>query len=81
MYPSLLWSDFTRLNHIKSLTMLEQKRAYDNYQQLLLQEYMTRQLQLQMQMVYSLENLKTLQKMHMLIQDSRLHLMLSLRSL
>jgi len=49
MYPSLLWSEFTRLNHIKSLTMLEQKRAYDNYQQELLQEYMTRQLQLQMQ--------------------------------
>jgi len=49
MYPSLLWSEFTRLNHINSLTMLEQKRAYDNYQQELLQEYMTRQLQLQMQ--------------------------------
>jgi hypothetical protein len=49
MYPSLLWSEFVRLNHIKSLTMLEQKRAYDNYQQELLQEYMTRRLQLQMQ--------------------------------
>ena len=49
MYPSLLWSEFVRLNHIKSLTLLEQKRAYDAYQQTLLQEYMMRQLQLQMQ--------------------------------
>lgn len=49
MYPSLLWSDFVRLNHIKNLNLIEQKRTYDRYQQELLQEYMTRQLQLQMQ--------------------------------
>ena len=49
MYPSMLWSEFVRLNHIKSLTLLEQKRAYDAYQQTLLQEFMMRQQQLQMQ--------------------------------
>ena len=49
MYPSFLWSEFVRLNHIKSLTLLEQKRAYDAYQQTLLQEFMMRQQQLQMQ--------------------------------
>jgi len=43
MYPSLLWSEFVRLNHIKNLNLIEQKRAYDRYQQELLQEYLMRQ--------------------------------------
>lgn len=47
MYPSMLWSEFVRLNHIRNLPLLEQKRAYDHYQQQLLQEYLLREYQLQ----------------------------------
>jgi len=49
MYNALLWPDFIRLNHIKGLSLTEQKREYDRYNQLLLHEYMTHQLQMQMQ--------------------------------
>jgi len=43
----MLWSEFVRLNHIRNLPLLEQKRAYDHYQQQLLQEYLLRDYQLQ----------------------------------